>query len=219
MRTAHNAQAHSGPLRSWRKRRYAAAAAATLTLVTGATSVAHAEPQGHVRTDIGVGYFYGTIGEAENVAVLTGGTAEEFCDADPDQPFDAEPGSAQGRLFFRTDGSLDIHVNSRQQPIHLYDTGPLDGPPWINQFCAAYFAGEPTPEPFATGTAHLKVRTSVISDDLIDVFNSINGTATAADGTHYKLRASADLIVENGAPVGDPSDFVTFSKREIKRGQ
>ena len=32
----------------------------------------------------------------------------------------------------------------------------------------------------------------------------------------YKVRATADLIVENGVPLGDPRDFITFKLTEIR---
>ena len=44
----------------------------------------------------------------------------------------------------------------------------------------------------------------------------MNGKATGTDGTEYKVHGSADLIVENEQPVGNPEDFVGFELREIK---
>jgi hypothetical protein len=61
------------------------------------------------------------------------------------------------------------------------------------------------------------MRISLVSEDLVDVFNSVNGTATGTDGTAYKVRASADLVVENGVPQGDPAEFVDFQLIEIRR--
>ena len=43
----------------------------------------------------------------------------------------------------------------------------------------------------------------------------MNGKATATDGTEYKVRGTADLIVENGVPLGDPREFVGFRLTEI----
>jgi hypothetical protein len=196
------------------------------TLVIAATAAgvalptpARAEPQGYIEQESPLGYFYGTFDEDPNIVLLVGGTAEEFCLDDPD-PFVAEPGITTERVFVRNDGQVDVKVNDKDQPIHLYEsTG--EAPDLIAQTCEALFDGDPTTtpvEPFASGTADLKVRVSVISDDLVDVFNSVNGTATANDGSEYKVRASADLIVEKGVPQGDPAEFVSLTLTEIGGG-
>lgn len=188
-----------------------------LVLLVGVAVPASADPQGHIEAELGVGYFYGTFDQDPNVVLIVGGTAEEFCEDNPEDPFSGEPGVAPHRLFPRADGSLDIKANDKDQPIYLYHSGPDDSPVWIAQVCEDYFDDGTTPEPFAEGTADLKVRISVISDDLVDVFNSVNGMATGSDGTEYKVRAWADLIVENGVPLGDPADFVGFEMTEIRR--
>lgn len=189
--------------------------AAVLAAVIGAGGSAGADPQGFVEAELGVGFFYGTLDENPNVVLVVGGTAEDFCAADPDDPFNAEPGSAPLRLFVRSDGSVDLKVNDKDQPIHLYHTDFGGAPPWIGQVCADLADGGPAPAPFASGVADLKVRVSVLSETTVDVFNSINGTATGADGQQYKVRAWADLMVENGVPVGDPSEFLGFQLTEI----
>lgn len=191
---------------------------AALLLVASAATAAMAAPQGYIEGEAGIGYFYGTFDQAPNVTLLAGGTAEEFCLDNPDDPFNAEPWSAPLRTFLRNDGSVDLKVNTKGVPINLYATEIGDGPAWIARVCDVYLAGGPAPEPFASGVADVKVRVSVISESLVDVFNSVNGSATGTDGTEYKVRASADLVVENGVPVGDPSDFVDFELTEIERG-
>ncbi len=196
----------------------ATAAFAACAMLAPAT--AHAEPQGFLPVETGVGYFYGTFDQSPNIQLLVGGTAEDFCLANPDDPFNAEPGFAPLRVFLRNDGSVDLKVDDKGQPIHLYEQTDLVGPEWIESVCADLFDGDPgtaVPEPFASGTADLKVRVSVVSDDLVDVFNSVNGTATSTDGTEYKVLAAADLVVENGVPVGDPADFVSLKLTEIRR--
>jgi hypothetical protein len=203
-----------------RRTRLFGAAVAIAAGAMVAPAAAHAEPQGYFPAELGVGYFYGTFDQSPNIQLLVGGRAEEFCLSNPDDPFNGEPGSAPLRVFERDDGSVDLKVNDKAQEIHLYELSDLVGPEWIVEVCADLFDEDPAttvPEPFASGTADLKVRISVVSDDLIDVFNSANGTATAADGTEYKVRASADLVVENGMPVGNPDDFVSFEMIEIRR--
>lgn len=195
---------------AWRK--LTAVLLATAAVALGVSSPANADPQGYIPVPFGVGFFYGTFDESPNLQLVVGGTAEDFCAANPDDPFGgAEPGVAPGRIYLRDDGSVDIKVNDKHQPVHIYSTDIGDAPVWINAVCA----GDIEADLFASGTADLKVRISVISEDLVDVFNSVNGKVTGTDGTEYKVRAWADLVVENGMPVGDPSDFVGFELHEI----
>lgn len=185
-----------------------------------ASAPAHAEPQGHLQDELAVGYFYSTFGEDPNVVLLVGGTAEQFCLDNPADPFNAEPGVAPLRVFLRNSGAVDLKVNDKDQPIFLYETAD-EAPGFIAGACAALLDGDPlttVPAPLASGTADLKVRISIVSDDLVEVFNSVNGTAASGDGTEYKVRASADLVVQGGVPVGDPADFVDLTLTEIRRG-
>lgn len=178
-----------------------------------------ANGQGYIAAPFGVGYFYGTFGEDPNTVLLVGGTAQDFCDvaeAEDISPFDAEPGEATVRVFERQDGSEELKVNSKDQPIHLYDSGDLGALPFMDAVCAEYWSSGDLPEPFASGEADLKVRNG-IDGDVVDVFNSVNGTATGVDGTEYKVRASADLVVIDGELQGNPADFVELELREIKR--
>ena len=173
--------------------------AASVMLIVLAAAPAGADSQGFIRDEFRYGYFYGTFDQSPNVMVFAGGTAQQFC-IPP-----GEPGSAELRVFFRADESVDLRVNDKDQPIYLYynENENPDVPLWLGDVCS----GAIDPEPFATGTADLKVRVSVISPTLVDVFNSVNGKAASPDGTEYKVRGSADLIVENGVPVGNPEDF------------
>lgn len=177
---------------------------ATVAALVGLSSPAGANPQGYIEGQEEVGFFYGTFNETPNIALLAGGTAEEFC---------GELGTAPSRVFIRSDGSVDIKVNAKDQPIHLYEINFSGVPEWLDVVCG----GGLDPKPFASGTADLKVRISVLSESTVDVFNSVNGKATGTDGTEYKVRGSADLTVVNGMPVGDPADFVSFDLKEIKR--
>ena len=195
-------------------------AAAAVVGGTVTAAPVHAEPQGYIADEFDVGYFYGTFGQSPNLTLLVGGTAEDFCLTDPDDPFNAEPGSAPLRVFLRNSGTVDLHVNDKDQPIHLYESVG-EAPDFISEACDALFDGDPAttvPEPYASGTADLKVRISLISEDLVDVYNGVNGTVTANDGTVYKVRGSADLVVEGGVPQGDPAEFVDLSVTEIRRG-
>lgn len=185
-----------------------AAAVAVATLGAGAAP-ASASPQGFIEDEFVYGFFYGTFDQSPNVALFAGGPIEAFCVEDP--------GTAPLRVFLRNDGTVDLKVNAKGQPIYLYETGFNDIPVWLDAICPGIAGGDAPPEPFATGDADLKVRITVVSDDVLEIFNSVNGKALGTDGTHYKVRGSADLIVENGAPVGDPKDFVSFKLTEIRR--
>jgi hypothetical protein len=181
----------------------------SVATVFGLGTTAHAEPQGYIQDEFAVGLVYGTFEGAgeKNFTLLAGGTVEEFC---PD-----DPGTAPMRVFLRNNGTVDLKVNDKDQPIYLYEQTVGDSMDWINQVCDG-LQGDPVGT-YAEGTADLKVRTSIISDELVDVFNSVNGELTASDGTSYRVRASADLIVGPSGPVGDPADFVSFELKKIGR--
>ena len=191
----------------------------TTALLVAATALmafgtpATAKPKGFIEDDFGVGYFYGTFNQSPNIVLLAGGTVEEFCETNPD----GDPGSAPVRIFPRSDDSVDLKVNDKDQPIYLYNIEFNGAPEWIDHVCVGYFDGVPAPSPFASGTADLKVRMSIVSENYIDIFNSVNGRATGTDGTEYRVRAWADLVVENGEPVGNPEDFVGFVLKEVGR--
>ncbi len=194
-----------------------AAAIALLVATVGLVGPATAEPEGFTHDEVGIGYFYSTFNERPNIVLLAGGRAEDFCEANPGDPFNAAPSTATARVFGRSDGSIDVKVDEKNVPIHLYLIDVGGAPPWIAQVCADIAAGGSVSGPFASGVADLKVRDNVVSEDLIEVHNSVNGKATGTDGTEYRVRASADLIVENGVPVGDPENFVSFELRESGR--
>ena len=164
--------------------------------------------------ELAVGYAYATFDQDPNLVMLVGGDAGAFCLDNPEDPFNAEPGEALNRLFFRKSGVVDVKVNDKDQPISLYQL-PKGAvlPAWLEEICEDVAT---IPDAFARGTADLKVR---ISDrgSVVDVFNSVNGMAQAADGTEYKVHASADLVVKNGVPQGDPADFVSLRLTEIRR--
>jgi len=211
------------------------AAGALASFVLG-PATAHAEPQGYDQGDIGVALVYGTFnppGETNQV-LLVGGDLEGFCEAGPVGP---GPGEAPARFFTRNDGAFDVKVNDKDQPIYLYEQTIGDAfADWFPEVCGAYAEGGALPSAIAEGTANLKVRDSVISDEVIEVFNSVNGRLTATDGsgTEYQVRGSADftlvpLLDPNGDPIldpngdlilvpsGDPAEFVSYDLKEIGR--
>ena len=183
-----------------------------LAVLVGLALPASAEPKGYVEDVFEYGFFYGTFDQSPNIALFAGGQIEEFCGPDP--------GTAPLRVFFKHDGSVDLKVNDKDQPIYLYETEFNDIPQWLDAICPGILAEtEAPPQAFAIGQADLKVRFSILSESVIEIFNSVNGKATGTDGTQYKVRGTADLVVEDGVPLGDPKEFVGFKLTEIKRGQ
>lgn len=187
-----------------------------LVLLVAVAVPALAEPRGYENQDLPIGYFYGTFDESDNLLLLAGASAEEFCADNPADPFNASPGTAPARVFEHNDGSVDVKVNDKHQPIFLYATGDeFRAPVWITGVCN----GDIEPDLIAEGTANLKVRDAFVFDDgpPARLFNSVNGTATAPDGTTYKIRAAADIPFGQAGPIGDPPDWVSLDVKQIKR--
>ena len=87
---------------------------AVVAVLVGLGGPANADPQGFVEDEFAVGFFYGTFDQSPNVALFAGGPIEEYCVADP--------GTAPLRTFLRNDGTVDLKVNDKDQPIYLYYT-------------------------------------------------------------------------------------------------
>lgn len=191
-------------------------AAALLILATASAGlVTHAAADGSpwVEEPYEFGFFYGTFGESPNTFLLVGGTVEEFCESDPA----GGPGDATAKVRERKDGSIRVKVTSRNQPMYLYEADIEGIPPWLGQVCPVYFADGTAPQPFASGSGKLKVRDTIVSPDHIEIFNKVRGFVSEPDGTTYRVKGSADFVLENGIPTTDPADFVSFSMREVGR--
>lgn len=65
--------------------------------------------------------------------------------------------------------------------------------------------------------ADLKFRMSILTDRTIEMFNGVNGTAAAVDGTHWKIRTWADFTIVDGEPQGDPAEFQSVNIQQIGR--
>lgn len=184
-------------------------AAFIVMFMIGVATPAGANPKGFIEDEFEYGFFYGTFDESPNVALFAGGTLEEFCFTDP--------GSAHLRVFLRKNGSVDLKVNDKDQPIYLYYTDFNDIPMWLDAVCPGIGDSDAAPQPFAAGTADLKVRISEGTDGRVEIFNSINGKAAGTDGSQYKVRGSADFAVQDGELLGDPREFVGFKLTKIRR--
>lgn len=207
------------------KRRRSGARLTTLLFLAGAMVAALAAPatatdkggsQGPTIVEGGLGYFYGDFGSPTAYHMLVGGAAEDFCEADPDSPFGAEPGSTTLVIRERKDGTTVIRSRSWDQPVHLYKAADPMAPSWIAGVCEAYFADGTVPTPFASGSAVVRSRVKIMPDGTVDVFNASRGFVYDAEGAKYKIRGAADFLVENGAPVGDPAEFVSFKLRKLR---
>ena len=183
--------------------------ATVMVLVGLMAAPAVADPQGFIEDELETGFFYQTFDQSPNVALFAGGRIEEVCLDDP--------ATAPLRVFLRNDGTADLKVNDKDQPIYLYHTEFNDIPDWLGVICPLIAGGDAPPDPFATGEADLKVRITDFSYGNLEIFNSVNGKATGTDGTEYKVRGTADIIVKDGVPLGDPRDFIDLKLTEIRR--
>lgn len=162
-------------------------------MIVASAAPAWAQSRGFVEDEFQYGFFYANFDAG--VSVFVGGPVESFCEG--------EPGSAPLRVFERKDGSVDLKVDAKNEPIWVYQSD-IDPPVLVEQVCTGQIA---PPEAFATGTANLKVRISILTDGTEEIFNSLNGKATAVDGTQWKIRTWADFSVVDGVLQGDPAEF------------
>jgi len=172
-----------------------------VAMIMAAAAPALAEPRGFIEDEFPYGFFY--LNFDEGVSVFAGGPVESFCEG--------EPASAPSRVFERNDGSVDFMVDARDQPFWVYHSD-IEPPVLLEQICTGQTA---PPEAFAIGTGNLKVRFSVMSDGVLEVRNSVNGKATAGDGTHWKVRTWADVTIIDGVPQGDPAEFQGVKIQQI----
>lgn len=144
-------------------------------------------------------FFYGDA--EEEVQLFAGATAEDFCN-------DIQP-TATSRVSTRDDGSVEIVVEEVTWQIYLYDS-PLGGPELIDATCEALFDDDPDTvplQPYATGQGLVRARNVVAPDGSVHVVNSTQGSASAPDGTTWRVSGSADLQIVDGIPQGDPAEF------------
>lgn len=203
MKTAFDTTEHGSPTRPAQKwtptRRTIAVIATTLTMLGGLMTGAQASGAGFEEQPHVEGLFYGDFDR--DILLFAGATAEDFCTGD-------EP-THDARVFDRSDGSVDIKVDTSEQPIYLY-ASPLGAPELIGATCDAMFDGDPNTiplEPFAEGPGVVRMRIQIAPDGTVHVVNSTVGTASSADGTTWKVRGWADLTIVDGIPVGDPAEF------------
>lgn len=193
----HHPRSTTRPHRKGRStRRTVTVIAATITMLVGLVAAAQAGGGGFDVEPHVEGLFYGDL--EKEVLLFAGATTEDFCN-------DNEPTYA-ARVFHRNDGSVDIMVDAVRQPIYLYSSA-LGGPELIEATCAALADGEPALQPFAEGEGLVRMRIGIAPDGTVHVVNSTVGAASSADGTTWRARGWADLLIVDDVPVGDPADF------------
>lgn len=153
--------------------------AMTLILIAAAAAAAaaaaEAEPGGFVQGETHSGFLYANFGAEGSVSA--GGPLELSCGGDGDVA------SAPLVVLERNDGSVDLMVDARNQPIWVYRS-TLEAPVLVNLTCTAEIAPR---EAFATGSANLRVRITILGAGVQEASNGVNGKA-ALDGTHWKAR-------------------------------
>lgn len=179
-------------------RRTSGIVAATITLLVAFVATAQAGAAGFDAGQHEEILFYGNFDQG--ILLFAGGTAEDHCNEEP-PTFDA-------RVFTRRDGSIDLKVNSTEVPIYLYSSEFGSPPELIDATCAELDADRSVPlQPFADGEGRVRMRLEFAPDGNVHVVNSTVGAASAADGTTWRVRGWADLMIVDGKPVGDPSEF------------
>lgn len=146
------------------------------------------------------GLFYGNFDE--DVLLFVGETTADICNGE-EQP------THEARVFEHEDGSIVTKVDGSVQPIYLYSSD-LGAPEFIGATCAAMFDGDESTvpvEPFAAGEGTVRMRVTIEPAGTLEIVNTTVGSATAGDGTTYRVRAWADLMIVDGVPQGDPADF------------
>lgn len=195
-----------------------AAALGALALAVTAAPAANAAPQGFMQDTLFFGFFYDNVDDG--VVVTAGVPIDDFC-------LQEAPAEAPLRVFLKSDGTATLKSHGNQDvAIYVYEfDGP--GPALIGATCEAIFDADPTtmpPTPVATGTGLMKFTVTGIEgpDDIggFHLSNSINGMATAGDGTQWKVIGRAAFeTAEDGSPIGDPDDFQSLSVRQVRRGK
>lgn len=178
---------------------------ATLVLATTVVVVMSLLTTAHAATTVEEGpyregLFYGDFDR--EVLFFAGGTAEQFCTGD-------EP-VHEARYTTGDDGRLVIAVEPNvERPLYLYSS-PLGAPEFLAEQCPLLEDGDPSTgvqEPFATGQGRMKLRLEIAPDGTVDIVNTSWGSVADEEGTTWRVRGRADLVVVDGVPVGSPTEF------------
>ncbi len=180
--------------------------AATISLLVGLGAVAQASGAGYSLQPYEAGFFYGDFDR--DLLLFVGATAEDFAEAWCNNDDSGLP-ILDSHVFDRRDGSVDIKVNTTPQTLYLYSS-PLGAPELVIATCGALFDSDPDTvplQPFAEGEGRIRVRDEIAPDGTVHVVNSTVGAVSSADGTTWRVRGWADLMIGEFGPIGDPADF------------
>jgi len=143
--------------------------------------------------------FYGNFDQ--DVLLFAGASAEATCRE--------EIPSVASRVRAKKNGVVVVTIAPQRVKTYLYATD-LGAPEFLAETCAALGDADPATlpvQPFATGSGNLRERVEVSPDDGTAVVNSVRGHASNTAGETWRIRGWADLVVEDGIPVGDPAEF------------
>lgn len=147
-----------------------------------------------------VDLFYGDF--EQDLLLFAGQPPQDFCRGATGTP-------TTFRAVERGDGSTVLLGSDRDVPIYLYSAS-VGAPDFIGEVCTAMFDDDPAtepPDPVATGTGSVVQRITIEPDGTEHVKNDTVGTAWSGDGVRWIVRGWADLVIEDGMPVGDPAQF------------
>lgn len=154
--------------------------------------------------------FYG-LAEHE-LFVLTGQDLLSFCAGHTPQ--------SQELITYRADGEFVQRTPAGGSEIvtYVYDSGPIDGLPWLLNACSAWQEdGTPPPSPLATGFTTLRMNSNpnlpiwTSGDQATGFFrNGVSGVVTDAAGSEWELRTFVSFPL-TGEEQGPPA----FVRHEV----
>lgn len=148
--------------------------------------------------------FYG-LAEHE-MFVMTGMDLLSFCSGQAPQVQELITYREGGEFVQRTPaGGVEV-------PTYVYDTGPVDGFPWLLNNCEAWSVdGTPPPSPVASGFTTLRMNSNpdlpiwASGDQATGFFrNGVTGVVTDSDGNEWDLLAFASFPL-TGEEQGPPA--------------
>jgi hypothetical protein len=163
---------------------------------------------------IEVGFFYGSDG----YTLFSGAAPSDFCTENFTM--------AKAKVSERRDGTFTVKAKGHNIPMYLFDFGG-PAPALIDMACEALFDDDPSTnplEPIAVGSGRVKIKDTGLAEFGATAgfhsFNVSRGTVRGEDGSKWRVRAWADLdIDENGFPVGNPAEFQSLSVKQVRRGR
>ena len=154
--------------------------------------------------------FYGLA--EHGMFVISGEDLLSFCAGNDPRGHELITYRAGGKFVTKTPaGGVEL-------PTYVYDTGGIEGFPWMLMACEAWAVdGTPPPTPMATGFTTLRMRSNPdvplwsAGDQPTGFYrNGLTGQVTDADGVVYDLRTFASFPI-TGEEQGPPA----FVRHEV----